>query len=131
MGLSAWLNWEGAAIFQDFFLSKFCRFPRGLRDGKLQSCLGSSQIFQPCQRKSSMKDKPLIKLLLFSSIHTELFFFFSEEPHFFSIFISDSELWHFPFAELARQCHWWPEVFFGATFGISTAGSSTSSVLQV
>lgn len=86
MGLSAWLNWEGAAIFQDFFLSKFCRFPRGLRDGKLQSCLGSSQVFQPCQRKSSMKDKPLIKLLLFSSIHTELFFFFSEEPHFFFYF---------------------------------------------
>lgn len=83
MGLSAWLNWEGAAIFQDFFLSKFCRFPRGLRDGKLQSRLGSSQVFQPCQRKSSMKDKPLIKLLLFSSIHTELFFFFLKSLIFF------------------------------------------------
>lgn len=66
------------------------------------------EVFQPCQReKSSMKDNPLMKLLLFSSVHMEPLIFFSEEPRFYFIFFSDSELWYFLcFAQQAAQWPW-------------------------
>lgn len=49
-----------------------------------------------------MRDNPLMKLVLFSSVHVELLIFFPKSL----IFFSDSELWYFLFDGPANQWPW-------------------------